>query len=40
MLQVIQVSAQVVVAVSAVIQVVLKLIEIHKHEKSNRPDQG
>ena len=40
LLQIIQATAQVVVAVMAIAQFVLKLIEYFKHKKSNRPDQG
>lgn len=40
MLQVIQVTTQVVVAVMATAQFVLKLVEHFEHKKSNRPDQG
>jgi len=40
MLQMIQVAAQVVVAVIAIAQFVLKLVERYEHKKSNRPNQG
>ena len=39
MLQVIQVTAQVVVAIMATAQFVLKLVEYREHKKSNRPGQ-
>lgn len=39
MLQVIQVAAQVVVAIMATAQFVLKLVERYEHKKSNRPRQ-
>lgn len=39
MLQIVQVSAQVMVAAMAIGQFVLKLVEHFEHKKSNRPDQ-
>ena len=40
MLEIIQVSAQVIVAISAICQLVLKLLEYFEHKKSSRSDQG
>ena len=40
MLQVIQVTVQVIVAVMAIAQFVLRLVERYEHKKSNRADQG
>ena len=39
-LQVIQVTAQVLLAISSIAQLVLRLVEYREHKKSNRPDQG
>ena len=38
-LQVIQVTAQVIIVAMAVSQFVLRLVERHEHKKSNRPRQ-
>ena len=38
-LQIIQVTAQVIVAVMAIAQFVLRLVEYREHKKSNRPSQ-
>lgn len=40
MIQIIQVIAQVVVAITSTARFVLKLVEFLKNKKSNRPDQG
>ena len=37
MQEIIQISSQVIIAISAVVQMVLKLLEYCEHRKSNRP---
>lgn len=39
MQEIIQISSQVIIAISAEGQLVLKLIEYFEHKKSNRPSQ-
>lgn len=40
MLQIIQVTAQVTLAITAIGQLVIKLVEYFEHKKSSRSDQG
>ena len=40
MQEIIQISSQVIIAISAVVQMVMKLLEYCEHRKSNRPSQG